>query len=78
VHYRPLRKHKYVEPNIAAIRLWPTNRKPDEWRERQTQQIEIKRESAEEVRAELVKEFLKLRAEGYLRHIELPLPSPEV
>jgi hypothetical protein len=74
----PLKRHKYIEPNIAAIRLWLTNRKPDEWKKTQRQQIEIKRETPEEAHAELVKHFLQLKAEGYLRHIELEaLPSPD-
>jgi hypothetical protein len=44
----------------------------------QKQEVEIKRETPEEVHAELVKEFLRLRSEGYLRHIELEaLPAPD-
>jgi hypothetical protein len=43
----------------------------------QKQEVEIKRETPEEVHAELVKHILKLKSEGYLRHIELEaLPSP--
>jgi hypothetical protein len=73
-----LKKVKYIEPNVQAIRLWLTNRKPEDWKDKQVQQVDIKRETPEEVHADLVKHFLQLRAEGYLRHIELDaLPSPE-
>jgi hypothetical protein len=73
-----LKKHKYIQPDTAAVKLWLTNRKKHEWKDVQKQEVEVKRESAEELHAELLEQLLKLKSEGYLRHIELQaLPSPD-
>jgi hypothetical protein len=70
-------KRQYLPPDVKAINMWLTNRKPNDWQHLRKHQVEVKRKTSE-ILVELRTDLLELKAQGYLDSITIPaLPAPK-